>query len=293
MDNKKICCIASSDVMNEVLLLLDDIQSRIHLSIPILDETQSVVDFEVVIFVLSNGAKTDSGIAVQLKEASDLNKSFLPVIIGGNWWKNWLLKSTFKGPNFHSNYYSLHKISHMLGFCSQLISFSGATVVGDPFGRVYTFTSDQDCQIIRNHVVIAEIPGGQSQDVTLYLGTHKLKIKCNSLNVIKNVTLLVDDIETSEKEIISSRFISDVKITSSIDCSIYENNRLITNITAQEETIIHLQPGAHKLKFLHPVHKNLNRYISLKIKPDENKGIVYNCPFSPSECPFNNSLNQQ
>lgn len=78
-----------------------------------------------------------------------------------------------------------------------------------------------------------------------------------------------------------------------IDCSIYDNNRLITNLTAQEEAIIHLRPGTHKVKFQHPVYRNLNGYISLKIKPDENKGIVYNCPFSPSEYSFNNSLNQQ
>ena len=78
---KKICCIAAADVQQEVRTLLDDIRSRIHLTIPILGKNNSVVDYEVVIFVLSGEAKQDECVNVLLKEASDLNKIFLPVIL--------------------------------------------------------------------------------------------------------------------------------------------------------------------------------------------------------------------
>ena len=47
-----------------------------------------------------------------------------------------------------------------------------------------------------------------------------------------------------------------------------------------------LLPGTHKLKFQHPIHKNLNRYITVKIKVDEDMGIVYNFPYSPKVCSF-------
>ena len=102
----------------------------------------------------------------------------------------------------------------------------------------------------------------------------------------KDLTLNVDNIESDDNVVIDIRFIPDVKITSSMDFSLYEGNEFITNVSSTQETIIKLAPGTHKLKFQHSVHKNLNRYINVKIRVDENKGIVYNFPYSPKECSF-------
>lgn len=286
MNSKKICCIASSDIDQKVRELLDEIQSRIHLTIPVLVPNDSVVDYEVVISVLSDGARNDNDVLTLLKEASNLNKIFLPIIFSGSTLKNWFLKRRFKGPDLRAPYYSLNKTQNMLSFYSQLMSLSGSAVVGDPFGKVYTFLSDQDCQIIKNHDVIAEIKGGQSQNVTLYLGRHKLKIKCGSLDLTKDLTINVDNLETADDVAVNTRFIPDVKITSSMDFALYEGKEYITDVSSTQDTIIKLTPGSHKLKFQHPVHKNLNRYITIKIKVDENKGIVYDFPYSPKECSF-------
>ena len=284
MDNKKICCIADIDIKPKVMVLLEEIQSRINLTIPLLGDNDSVVEYEVVIFVLSNGAHNNPSIQTLLKEASDLNKIFLPSIIGNVLIKNWLLKRKFAKIDFHSPYYYLNNVKDMLIFYTQLMSFSGSTVVGDPFGRVYTFNADTDCQIIRNHDVIAEITAGQSRDVTLYLGKHKLKITTTALDLTKELDLSVNDIENTEKITIDTKFIPEVKITSSMDMSIIEGKQLLTDIKENKATIIKLTPG--KLKFQHPIHKNLNRYITVKIKVDEDIGIVYNFPYSPKVCSF-------
>lgn len=286
MDNKKICCIADTDIKSKVMVLLEEIQWRINLTIPLLSDNDSVVEYEVVIFVLSNGARNNPSIQTLLKEASDLNKIFLPSIIGNGLIKNWLLKRKFAKNNFHSPYYYLNNVKDMLLFYTQLMSFSGSTVVGDPFGRVYTFYADTDCQIIRNQDVIAEISAGQSIDVTLYLGKHRLKITTTALDLTKELDLSVNDIENSEKITIDTKFIPEVTITSSIDMSIIEGKQFLAAIRENEATIIKLLPGTHKLKFQHPIHKNLNRYITVRIKVDEDIGIVYNFPYSPKVCSF-------
>ena len=102
----------------------------------------------------------------------------------------------------------------------------------------------------------------------------------------KELSLSVDDIDSTEKIIIDTKFIPDVKITSSMDMSIIEDKQLITDIRENESKIIKLLPSTHKLKFQHPIHKNLNRYITVKIKVDEDIGIVYNFPYSPKVCSF-------
>lgn len=287
MDNKKICCIADADIELKVLVLLDEIQSRIHLTIPILGENDTIIDYEVVIFFLSDGALKNDAIQTLLNEASGLNKIFLPTIIGKGLIKNWLLKRKFKKWDFHSQYYSINNVGDKLKLYTQLMSFSGATVVGDPFGREYTFSSDVDCQIIRNHIVIAEILAGQSKNVTFYTTKHRLNITSPALGLTKEINLSVNNIDIKEIARIDTKFVSDVKITSSMDFSIIENERFITDIKANESKIIKLTPGTHKLKFQHHVHKNLNRYITVKIKFDTDIGIVYNFPYSPKVCFIN------
>lgn len=69
MDNKKICCIADTDIKPKVMMLLEEIQSRINLTIPLLGDNDSVVEYEVVLFVLSNGAHNNPSIQTLLKEA--------------------------------------------------------------------------------------------------------------------------------------------------------------------------------------------------------------------------------
>lgn len=283
---KKICTLAASDIEEDARVLLDEIRQRIHLAIPLLASGGNVADYDVVIFVLSRAAAHDESIGSRLKEASGLNKTFIPVIFGGNPWKNLYLRFKFRDYRFRSSYYYVSRIRHKLSLFSQLVSISGAMVVGDPLGKVFSFTSDLDCRIVRDGEIIAEIKKGRPQDVTLYLGKHHLTIKCSGTDAVKEVTISVDSLEDTDKETINTRFISKVRITSSINCTLYDNNNKINAVRAHEAMVIWLTAGAHRLKFLHPVHRSLNRYVTLKLRPDEDKIVEYNFPRTPEVRPF-------
>ena len=171
---KKICCIAAADVQQEVRTLLDDIRSRIRLAIPILGKNNSVVDYEVAIFVLSGEAKQDECVNVLLKEASDLNKIFLPVILGGNWWKSWLLKRRYKGPDLRAPFFELRKEAQVIEFFRQIVGYSGSKICGDVYGSMFEFNVDSDCKVFRNNELIAETVNSHNIEIVLYPGVHKL-----------------------------------------------------------------------------------------------------------------------
>lgn len=279
---RKICCIHACDVEREVKALLDDIRFRIHQTIPVLLPHDSVAGYEVFVFVLSPAALTDSRLERRLKEVSDLNRIFLPVIIGGNSFTNWLLKKRYKGPNLRAGFYTLQKEEHRLRFYAQLMSYAGAVVTGDTFGQIFRFSSGVACKLLRNNEVIAELPGGgKSQDVTLFCGEHALKFVCDSLKCTKELTLSVGHIDNSDLRTIDVKFCSDVILFSNINYAVYDDNALIAELVANTSAMVYLPPGRHKLRFIHPLHKNLNRYIEVTIKPDEAKRITCIVPRKP------------
>ena len=284
--SKKICCIASSDSLSDTENLLKEIRSRIKVDIPLLKSYHSVMNYEIVVFVLSKGSTNNVDIRRKIKEACDLNKIFLPIIIGGNWWKSWYLLHKYRWPNFHTDVYLLNNMKSIQKFYTQLMSFSGAHISGDPFGKTFIFITDKDCKIIRNQEVIAEISSNVPQDVTLFKGKHCLQLHCKEFDVIKSLDICVDILDNEQKEVIKIRFVSSIKIRASLNCSLYEDDRFISEISNNQETVIYLLPGKHKLKFLHPIYKNLNRYITIRTTVDEDKGIIYDFPKKPKECEF-------
>lgn len=284
MGLKKYCCIVADDSLTAAKELMSEIDKHIGLSIAILNNTESTVEYGVVLIVISKGLMKDACLERQLKEARDLNKTFIPVILTGNWINRLLLKQKFKSSNFCKRHiYSLGKISEMLAFYKQLMSLAGCTISGDPFGKVFTFISDSDCKISRKGEVIAEIKKDIPKRVTLYKGTHNLKVSNISRGSDMHMAIKVDRFDSALPSTIEVRFHCDVHIKSNIDCILSENGVEITKLTAGETTIVKLWTGNHKLKFGHTKQIRLNRYISLKIAPNDSKYILHKPPKSPRE----------
>ncbi len=284
MGLKKYCCIAADDSMAAANSLIDEISRRIGLSIAILGSTESTVEYEVVMIIISKGLVKDACLSSQLKEARDLNKTFIPVILAGNWINRLLLKQKFKSNKLYKRHiYSLGKTSEMLDFYKQLMSLAGCTISGDPFGKVFTFISDSNCKISRNGEVIAEIKKDIPKTVTLYKGKHYLKVSNALIGSELHIPVKVDRLEGVMPQTIEVRFHCDVYIKSEIDCTLLENDVEIARLAGGETTVVKLWAGNHKLKFAHPKQIRLNRYISLNIAPNESKYIVHRPPKSPRE----------
>lgn len=279
---RNICCVCAQDIKGAMECLLNEIETRTNISIPVVDNDVSMANFDVVIPAISQGAIADDDIPSLLKKASHLNKTFLPVLMGNCMWKNWNLKRKFKGFEFRSPYYCLNKDNDRLRFFSQLVSLSGLEIVGDPYGRVFSVVADQDCQVIRSNEVIAELFGGQPKDITLYLGRHKLNVKCKCFDISKVLILKVDDISSDDKESIKISFFLKLIIESTANCLLYDGDAFLAKIICNQESVIQLPPGHHKLKFEHPTCKYLNRYCSINM--NKSKRVVYTFPSSPQEC---------
>jgi len=284
MGLKKYCCIVADDSLTAAKELMSEIDKHIGLSIAILNNTESTVEYGVVLIVISKGLMKDACLERQLKEARDLNKTFIPVILAGNWINRLLLKQKFKSSNFCKRHiYSLGKTSEMLDFYKQLMSLAGCTISGDPFGKVFTFISDSNCKISRNGEVIAEIKKDIPKTVTLYKGKHDLKVSNALIGSELHIPVKVDRLEGVMPQTIEVRFHCDVYIKSEIDCTLLENDVEIARLAGGETTVVKLWAGSHKLKFAHPKQIRLNRYISLNIVPNESKYIVHRPPKSPRE----------
>lgn len=202
---KKICCVCSQDISSQTEELLLMIREYTKNKITLISPSESIADFEVVVFVLSKESRHDESVALQLKEASDLNKTFIPVILGGNWFTTWLLKRKYKGPDLRSPFLSLNKDKHMYSFMQQLASSGGSKILGDVYGCEVVFNVDLDCKVFRDDEVIAETGNSHSLKITLYKGQHKLKFQST------DYPELVTDIKIKVKNL-SNPISMDVKI---------------------------------------------------------------------------------
>ena len=81
---KSFCCISSKKDWQDSLQLCKRVKDKTGIIISVLNSSDSTVDFDAVLYIHSKSAIEDSQVSKWLKEASDLNKTFIPVIIGGN-----------------------------------------------------------------------------------------------------------------------------------------------------------------------------------------------------------------
>ena len=81
---KSFCCISSKKDWQDSLQLCKRVKEMIGINISVLNSSDTTIDYDVVIYIHSKHAIADLQVLKWLKEASDLNKTFIPVIIGGN-----------------------------------------------------------------------------------------------------------------------------------------------------------------------------------------------------------------
>ena len=171
---KKICCICSVEATPQVQEMLNLIRRYTKVNVILITSSESFVGFDVVFFVLSKDALADEKVLHYIKEASGLNKTFIPVIIGGNFFTNWLLKKRYHGPDLRTSFLSLNKEDDMFAFMRQLASFGGSKILGDAYGIDAEFNVDLDCKVLRNDEFIAESNNSNFIWITLFKGIHKL-----------------------------------------------------------------------------------------------------------------------
>lgn len=174
---KKICCICSEGVADQANELISLVHKYTGIDVELLLSTESVVDYEVAIFVLSKDALKDDTVARHLKEASDLNRTFIPVIVGGNMLSSWLLEKKYKGPNLRTEILHLRKDDQMLAFMKQLASYGGTEIHGDVYGAQVEILADLPYRIIRDKDIIAETGDPRDLKIYLYKGVHKLTLQ--------------------------------------------------------------------------------------------------------------------
>lgn len=202
---KKICCICSIEATSQVQEMLNLIRRYTKVNTILITPSESIVDFDVVIFVLSKDALSDEFVLNNIKFASDLNKTFVPVIIGGNFFTNWLLKKRYQGPDLRTPFLSLKKDDDMFAFIQQLASFGGSKILGDAYGIDVEFNVDLDCKVLRNDVFIAESNPSKLVKITLYKGNHRLIFQS------KKYPDLSTEVKIKVKNL-STRISKDVKI---------------------------------------------------------------------------------
>ena len=171
---KKICCICSVEDTSQVQEMLNLIRRYTKVNVILITSSESIVDFDVMVFVLSKDALADEKVLQYIKEASDLNKTFIPVIIGGSFFTNWLLKKRYHGPDLRTPFLSLNKEDDMFVFMQQLASFGGSKILGDAYGIDAEFNVDLDCKVLRNDEFIAESNNSNLIKITLFKGIHRL-----------------------------------------------------------------------------------------------------------------------
>ena len=89
--NKSICCISSKKEWQECNQLCALVKDKTGITVSALTSLSSTVDYDVVVYIHSKYATEDAQVAKWLKEASDLNKTFVPVLLGGNVLSNKIL----------------------------------------------------------------------------------------------------------------------------------------------------------------------------------------------------------
>lgn len=125
---KKICCISAKADWEAAFQLCRSVKDELGISVDVLSARHTVQNYDVVIYVHSSRCASDAVINKWLKEASDLNKTFLPVILGGNIFSDWSVKRQYKGPNLRTPFLMLRKDKDMRTFMQQMDGYAGAVI---------------------------------------------------------------------------------------------------------------------------------------------------------------------
>ena len=270
MATKSICCISSKRDWQDSLQLCKRVKDKTGIIISVLNSSDSTVDFDAVLYIHSKSAIEDSQVSKWLKEASDLNKTFIPVIIGGNIISNKFLIFKYRGPNLRSSFLQLRKDDDYLELCKNLTSFVGKILSGDAYGATVNFVFDVDCKIIKDGIVIAEVLADAVTPVTLYLGTHNLTYQPDiDKRMSINEVLDIKDLEQSLD--VEYNFCKKVNVSTDILCDVYQNDRLVARLNPNEPQNLPLIAGRCNLCFQSVDYQDINKILTTKIEEE-------NCP---------------
>ena len=271
--NKSICCISSKRDWHLGYQLCKRVKDKTGIEITVLNSSDTTVDFDVVVYIHTKNAIEDPQILNWLKEASDLNKTFIPVIIGGNWLSNKLEILKYKGPNLRSSFLQLRKDEDYYELCNYLTSFVGKELIGDAYGAIVDFVFDVDCKILKDKVVIAEVPANIKTPVTLYLGTHNL-ICQPVIDSLMGKEEVVEIKDLNKRLSIEYNFCERVAVSSDLKCDVYQNDRLLARINPKDTCHLPLIAGLSNIRFQCVDFQDISKTITVEIAHGSNKPIV-------------------
>ncbi len=270
MATKTICCISSKRDWQDSLQLCKRVKDKTGIIISVLNSSDSTVDFDAVLYIHSKSAIEDSQVYKWLKEASDLNKTFIPVIIGGNIFSNKFLIFKYRGPNLRSSFLQLRKDKDFLELCKALTSFVGKILSGDAYGATVNFVFDVDCKIIKDGIVIAEVLADTISPVTLYLGAHNLTYQPDiDKRMSINEVLEIKDLDQSFD--VEYNFCKKVNVSTDILCDVYQNDRLVARLNANEPQDLPFIAGRCNLRLQSVDYQDINKILTTKVEEE-------NCP---------------
>lgn len=271
--NKSICCISSKRDWHLGYQLCKRVKDKTGIEITVLNSSDTTVDFDVVVYIHTKNAIEDPQLLNWLKEACDLNKTFIPVIIGGNWLSNKLEILKYKGPNLRSSFLQLRKDEDYYELCNYLTSFVGKELIGDAYGATVDFLFDVDCKILKDNIIIAEIPANIKTPVTLYYGKHSLIFQpiIGSLTGKKEVVEIKD---LNERLSIEFNFCERVAVSCDLICDVYQNGRLMARINPDDTCLLPLIAGLSKIRFQCVDFQDMTRTFKVEVNHGSNKPIV-------------------
>ena len=158
---KSFCCISSKKDWQDSLQLSKRVKEMIGINISVLNSSDTTIDYDVVIYIHSKHAIADLQVLKWLKEASDLNKTFIPVIIGGNIISNKYLEFKYNGPNLRTVFIHLSNNNDRFEFMDRLASIAGLSLNGDVVGATVSLESDVKAKVYRNSEHIADLEANE------------------------------------------------------------------------------------------------------------------------------------
>jgi len=194
---KTICCISSNGNYSHAEKLCLDIKKYLGVSITMANSADfPVQDYDVVLYVHSKESLSDTTVCNLLIQAYNLNKTFLPVIIGGTYFHNLILKFKYNGPNLRTSFLSIKNRNKLFELYNRIASLSGVKLVGDPIGAKFICRTDYDCKLIRSNTVIAELKANVATTINLYYGSHKIiALSKADKKIKKDFFISVDNID--------------------------------------------------------------------------------------------------
>jgi len=175
MNSKIVSCICSINDTEQVQDFLNDILCRSNILVSIVDKEDAVISSDIIIYVHSSNCISDTSVLNLLTVASHVNKTFIPIILGGNTVSNTYLKSRYSGPNLRTDFLCLNSHTSYNEFYEKIYAFSGLSMTGDAYGIDVIFKVDLDCKVYKDNVCIAELKNDENgQSIRCFPSTQVL-----------------------------------------------------------------------------------------------------------------------